>query len=455
MWNIFSNGGLHISENKHRTNYKKIVNFDTPKQVFIPLSQHIGGICKPIVEIGQRVKKGQKIGQSDKFISASLHSSISGKIVSIQNIPHPTLGESLGIIIENDGKDELDSTILRYPRNIDEISSEEIREMVKEAGIVGMGGAGFPTHVKLTPPESKKLDSFVLNGAECEPYLTSDHRIMVEFPEEILKGMKIIMKTLNIEKGYIAIEKNKPDAIHAMRHALCAMGYEISPKPKAQSPKPGFQLSMIVLNTKYPQGAEKQLIKKILKREVLPKGLPFDVGALVDNVATCQAVYEAVAYRKTLYERVITLTGSIVKNPQNLKVRLGTTLNELINYIGGLTQEPALIIAGGPMMGVTLYTLDTPITKPTSGIVVFSKQELKFPMENPCIKCAQCVDTCPVRLLPAQLGKLAKKQRWQDMEQYYIFDCIECGLCEYICPSKIPLVQLIRLGKKLCEIQKN
>ena len=416
-------GGVHPEYNKI-TEGREIETAELPKRVVIPLSQHTGAPCEALVKIGDNVKVGQKIGDAKSFISAPVHASISGKVVEIAKKPHPVAGESLAVVIESSGKVEYDDSI-RKRENVNDLSRKEIIDIIREAGIVGLGGAAFPTHVKLSPPPEKKIDTLILNGAECEPYLTCDHRLMIEETEKIIIGLKLIMKALDVKKAYIGIENNKENAIAFM-------------KDKAGN------IEVIPLKTKYPQGAEKMLIYSITKRKVPSGGLPLDVGVVVQNVGTAKAVYDAVYNGKPLIERCITVTGA-VKEPKNLLVKIGTLFSDLISQCSGYKGEAKKIISGGPMMGIAQYTDEIPIIKGTSGILVLDKEEDYE--EKDCIRCSKCVDVCPVNLMPTTIALYAKRDKIEEAKQYYALDCFECGCCAFICPSKIPLVQYIKYAK--------
>jgi len=421
-------GGIHPSCRKESSSSVAISAVPLPPEIIIPLSQHIGAPGEPVVKKGDMVKRGTLIGKSDKFISAPVFSSVSGKVKSIENTPHPVIGRGLSVIIENDGEDTCEPAL--SDKKVENLSSEEILGLIKQAGIVGMGGAGFPTHVKLSPPKGKPIDTFIANGVECEPYLTCDHRLMLEKGKEILKGIQLVTRLLSPSRCIIAIEANKPDAVQKMR------GLVIREK----------ETEVVVLKVKYPQGGEKQLIKAILNREVPSGGLPLDVGVVVHNVGTLQAIYEAVYLGKPLYERVVTVTGE-VKKPGNYLVRIGTTFRHLLQYCEAEEESIAKLISGGPMMGLAQASLDTPVTKGTTGLVVQGKEDLETAEEQLCMRCGRCIDACPVFLLPTQIVKVVKAERGERLEGLNIKDCIECGCCGYVCPSKIPLVQYIKLGK--------
>jgi len=407
-----------------------------PEEVILPLSQHIGAPAKPLVKPNDRVKTGQKIAEATGFVSVPLHSSISGTVKEIGEFPHPTLGLSLAIKVEGNGGDEWDEGV-KERANYSGLTPQELREIIKEAGIAGMGGAAFPTHVKLSPPQEKPIDTFILNGAECEPWLTADQRLMLENGEGILEGMRLIMKALGCEKGYIGIESNKPEAIKNLQKLSSSYGYEVIP-----------------LKVKYPQGGEKQLIKAITGREVPLGGLPMDVGCVVQNVGTAYAVYEAVAKGKPLIERAVTVTGNIVKNPQNLRTRLGTPFAQLLEECGGITGEVGKLINGGPMMGIAVETDGVPVIKGTSGILVLSPQEARYREPRPCIYCGRCVDACPMGLMPNVIGNLVEKERFAEAKEYGVLDCIECGSCSFVCPAKRNLVHLFKYAKaKLAQLR--
>ena len=431
-------GGVHPAGNKNLSAHKPTVPAAIPKRVVIPLSQHIGAPTKPLVVIGQEVKKGEKIGETTGFVSAPVHSSISGKVVALGSFPH-SLGVNIpAVVIESDGKDEWVAG-LKENSDYNLLSPDELKKIVQDAGIVGMGGATFPTHVKLTPPKEKPIDVVILNGAECEPYLTSDHRLMLERPKEIINGLKILMRILGVQKGYIGIENNKPDAIETMTKAA------------AGSP----EIKVWPVKVKYPQGAEKMLIKAIAGRTVPAGSLPIDVGVVVQNVGTSEAIYNAVRYGRPLIERYVTVTGRGVKEPKNFVVRIGTPFSQLIEEAGGLTDEAAKVIAGGPMMGMSQYTLDVPVIKGTSGITVLPKNEVSTKPYGPCIRCGRCIDACPMKLQPSYIGLYIEKGHYEDAKAYNLMDCFECGSCTFVCPSNRPMVQWVKKAKKELAKKKN
>jgi len=435
-------GGIHPSYHKELTREKPIKKLNAPAEVIIPVIQHAGTPCDAVVKVGDEVRIGTKIADSEKFISAPIHSSVSGKVKAVKKYSHPVLGKCESIIIASDGKDEIACAAKADQENLEGLNPDKIREIIRETGIVGLGGAAFPTHVKLTPPSSKLAETFILNGAECEPYLTCDERVMIERSEKVLKGALLMMKTLGATKGIVAIEDNKPEAIEAMSVALGHL------KPK------DYNLRLEVLPTKYPQGSEKQLIKALLKREVPAGGLPIDLQCVVDNVHTALAVYEAVQENKPLYERVITVTGDAIAKPANLLVRIGTPISYIIDECGGLSQKAAKIIVGGPMMGLAQYTSETPVTKGSSGVLMLSSNATAVKDPTDCIRCARCIEVCPVGLMPMSIAKAAEYDHFDMANELNAVDCMECGCCAYGCPSNIQLVQLIKHAKRgiLCQI---
>ncbi|HEY6011922.1 MAG TPA: electron transport complex subunit RsxC [Nitrospirota bacterium] len=430
-------GGVHPADNKHLSANKPTVTAKIPSRAVIPLSQHIGAPTKPLVVLGQEVKKGEKIGETTGFVSAPVHASISGKVVAIGNFPHILGADLPSVVIESDGKDEWVSG-LKETADYSMLSPDELKKLVADAGIVGMGGATFPTHVKLSPPKEKPIDVVILNGAECEPFLTSDHRLMLERSKEIIEGLKILMRILNVSKGHIGIEANKPDAIEAMTKAAAGTDIKVWP-----------------LKVKYPQGAEKMLIKVVAGRTVPAGGLPMDVGVVVQNVGTAEAIYTAVRYGRPLIERYVTVTGRGVKSPGNFLVRIGTPFSQLIEEAGGLTEDAAKVISGGPMMGMSQYTLDVPVIKGTSGITVLPKNEISTKPYGPCIRCGRCIDVCPMKLQPSILGIYIEKGHYEDAKGYNLMDCFECGSCTFVCPANRPIVQWVKKAKRELAKKKN
>ncbi len=421
---IFS-GGIHPDYNKI-TEKKEIKVAKIPEKVILPVSQHIGAPNKPLVNVGDEVKVGQKIAGSDAFVSAPVHASISGKVIDISEQLSPLGNKVKSITLMSDRRIEWHESV-KQRENVEALTKEQIIEIIKEAGIVGLGGAMFPTHVKLNVKD-KNIDTVILNGAECEPYLTCDHRLMLEQSDKMIKGLKLIMKAVNAEKAIIGIEDNKKDAIDLMRL-------------KAKHEK---GIGVRELKTIYPQGAEKMLIHSLTGKKVPPRKLPLDVNVVVSNVQTAKAVYDAVYEGKPLIERIVTVTGN-VKNPHDMHVKIGTSFKELIEECGGYAEEPFKLIAGGPMMGITQPNEDIPVLKGTSGILALSKIEIG--KEKPCIKCASCVDICPMLLMPNKIAEYSKNERYDDADEIFALDCFECGCCNFVCPSKIPLVERIKKAK--------
>ena len=419
-------GGVHPSERKEYSEHIALERFPEPKTVVISMSQHLGAPANPIVQVGDYVKVGQKIGEAAGFISAPVHSSVSGTVVAVEPRMHATRGcEMTAVVIESDGKDTLHESVQPHG-DLDSLTPDEIIDIIREAGIVGMGGAGFPTCVKLKP--AKPVDTILLNGCECEPLLTADHRVLLEFADDIIFGLRAILKTTGAEKGIIVIEDNKPDAIELMQAKVADIA----------------DMEVVVAKTKYPQGAEKTLIKRVMGRQVPRGGLPADVGVVVDNISTVKAISDAIQKGMPLIERVATVTGEKIKNPGNYIVKIGTSVKELIDYCGGVTDDDVLIKMGGPMMGFAQSDLNVPMMKGSNGIIAIDTDQTK---EMPCIKCGRCVDVCPMELSPLYFAKYADEENWQGMKDMNVMDCVECRCCEFICSSKIPLVTKIKAGK--------
>ena len=425
-------GGIHPPYKKEYSDKKTLEKAENPKVVYIPLQQHIGAPAKPIVEVGERVKLGQKIGEQQGFVSCNVHSSVSGKVIGIQE--HELAGgRGLCIVVENDFMEEKHESVT--PKgSLDSLSREEIVSFIKEAGIVGMGGATFPTHIKISPPPDKKIDVVILNGAECEPYLTADHRLMLENPKDVVYGLKVLMKALNVTKGYIGIEVNKPDALESI-------------KKESQQYN---DIEVVPLEVKYPQGAEKQLIYACTKREVPSGGLPMDVGSVVSNVGTAAQISKTIRTGMPLIERITTVTGSCIKEPKNLITKVGTLVSEIIDQCGGFKEDKKLgkVIMGGPMMGIAQYTIDIPTNKGTSGILCLDEEESRTPKPQNCIRCGKCVDVCPAFLQPLYISAYALKNDFENAEKYRALDCIECGSCSFVCPARRPLLQSCRNAKR-------
>ena len=434
--NTFPIGGIHPSDNKEWSKDKAIEVIELPNEVLIPMIQHIGAPATPIVQKGDRVLTGQLIGQATGFVSANIHSPISGTVTAIDAYPNGQGQRRIMIAIKREGDEWLES-IDRSPELKREcnLSSKEIIEKVKDAGIVGLGGAQFPTHVKLSIPDGQKAEMLIVNGVECEPYLTSDYRNMLERAEMMLTGVEILMRALNVERAVIGVENNKPDAIAHLEEVIARDNYR--------------GIEVMPLKMRYPQGGEKQLIAAVTGRQVAPPpALPISEGVVVSNVSTAIAVYEAVQKNKPLIERVVTITGKHLGSTHNFLTRLGTPLNSLLDLAGGLPEGDVKLLNGGPMMGRAIVDITGPINKGCSGITILSGNEAARGKENACIKCAKCVEACPMGLEPYLLSKLAKLQKWDMAEEHNTIDCIECGCCSYTCPSYIPLLDYIRIGKQ-------
>jgi len=428
----FRKGGVHPEEHKELTEHCGIEEMPLPDRVILPLSMHFGAPAKPVVKKKQEVQEGEVIATVEKALGAPIHSSVTGVVKSIEPQPHPTMVRCEAIVIERDPS--------ASPRKFEvedwrKLTREQLLARIKEAGIVGLGGAGFPTYVKLSPPPTAKVDTLILNGAECEPYLTTDHRMMLEHPGEILEGTRVLLTTLGIRKAIIGIELNKPDAINALTRAL------------QQSPgSDDLEVRVQGVQVKYPQGAEKQLIYSLTDRSVPGGGLPFDVGVIVQNIATTFAVYEAAVMNKPLYEKVVTFSGRAVNRPANLKVKVGTVLSDVVNYLGG-TRDLIKIVSGGPMMGFAISSLDVPITKTTSGVLFLNSTETDTGEYGPCIHCGWCMEACPMGLSPKEVAIYVEAGKGHLSERFGVPDCFECGCCAYVCPAKRPLVQFARLAK--------
>jgi len=440
FWNIVSKG-VSLPDYKI-TEYTPIETINIPDIVVIHLQQHIGAPNYPLVKVGEEVKVGQKIGDSKSFVSAPVHASISGTVLAIKKEIHPSLGRgSTAILIRSDGKDQWVKG--EKIRDLSEKTKEDLIKIIREAGVVGLGGAAFPTSVKLSPKD--KIDTLIINGCECEPYITADHRSMLENGERIIKGAEIFTNILGAERTIIAIEANKPDAIAKMEDLVDKFGME--------------KMSISKLKTRYPQGFEKMLIKTVLNREVPLKvdgrpGLPANVGVVVQNVGTAKAAYDAVYEGKPLVERVLTVTGG-VKEPKNLLIRVGTRFSSLIEACGGFRDEPGKMIMGGPMMGLCQINPRTPTIKGTNCLLVLGKETVKEEEETLCIRCGSCVEVCPVNLIPTDLARYARNRRFDLCEENYIGACMGCGACSYVCPSKIPIAQLIGWAKDEVGRRKN
>ncbi|MCL1805632.1 MAG: electron transport complex subunit RsxC [Clostridiales bacterium] len=420
-------GGVHPSERKEYSEHLSLVKFPDPKTVVIPLSQHTGAPAEPVVAAGDEVKAGQKIGEANGFISSPMHASVSGVVKAVEPRLHPITGAMvLSVVIESDGKNTLHESV-KPAGDLEDMSPEQIAAVIREAGIVGMGGAGFPTAVKVIPP--KPVDVVLLNGCECEPLLTADHRVMVEYADDILFGLKAVLKASGAEKGIIAIEENKPDAIEILRAKTAGSA----------------NIEVAVTRVKYPQGAEKMLIKRILGRSVPSGGLPADIGAIVSNISTVKAISDAIQRGLPLIERVLTVSGERISKPGNYIVKVGTSVKEIIDYCGGVVGDDVTVKMGGPQMGFELKELAVPVVKGTNGIIAI---ETVVTEPNECIKCGRCADVCPMELKPLYFTKYAGTENWQGFKDQNVLDCIECKCCDTICSSKIPIVSMIKTGKQ-------
>ena len=418
-------GGVHPTEHKEFSENKPLVAFPAPETVVIPMSMHLGAPANPVVQVGDYVKMGQVIGEAAGFISAPVHASVSGTVIAVEERPHANRGTCLSVVIQNDGKDTLNESVVPHG-DLENLTGKEIIEIVKNAGIVGMGGAGFPTYVKLQP--NKPIEYVLLNGCECEPYLTADHQLLLNFADDVIFGLQAMMKTVDAPKGIIVIEDNKPDAIRLLQEKTAA--YD--------------NIAICTARTKYPQGAEKMLIKRVTGRMVPSGGLPADVGCVVGNVSTTKAIADAIRTGMPLVSRITTVTGEYIKHPGNFLVRIGTPAQALVDYCGGITDPTATVKAGGPMMGFPQKSLEAPIMKGSNGIIAINTDPSQ---EVACIKCGRCVDVCPMELKPLYYAKYADTENWEGMKQQNVMDCMECRCCEYICSSKIPLVAKIKAGK--------
>ena len=424
-------GGAHPYDGKKMSRECPIEILNPGDTLVYPLSQHIGAMAKPLVKAGDRVLVGQKIAEKGGFISANIHSSVSGTVKAIEKRLVATGGMVDSIIVENDGMYEEAAPI--FSGNPDELSKDEIIKIIEEAGIVGMGGAGLPTNVKLSPKNADIIDSIIVNGAECEPYLTSDYRRMVEQTDKLVKGLEIVLKIFPDAKGYFGIEDNKPEAIEALLKAT----------------ENEDRIEVVPLKTKYPQGGERSIIYAVTGRKINSKMLPADVGCIVHNVDTIYAIYNAVYNGKPLIERIVTITGDAVSTPKNFQVRIGTSFRELIDAAGGFTTEPEKIISGGPMMGFSFFNIDVPVVKGSSSLLAFIKDDVSHEEPSACIRCGRCAAACPEHLLPMKLAALAGQNEPEEFKKLGGMECVECGCCSYVCPAKRQVTQSVRSMKKL------
>ena len=423
-------GGIHPDDKKAATERKMIEDIPAPAQVVLPMSMHIGAPCSPLVEGGDTVKVGQRIAESTVPVSAPIHAPISGTVSAIEPRPHPNGEKVLSVVIDNDYEDAVAEGI-RPVDKFHTITAEELADIAKDAGLVGLGGAAFPTHIKIKSAIGK-VDALIINGSECEPYITSDNRLMLEQGEELVSGTLLLMKALGLPKAHIAVESNKREAIAYLRKLI----------------EKKDEIKLHVLRTKYPQGSEKHLIKAVTGREVPPGQLPAAVGAINVNVATTIALNRAVETGMPVTHKVVTVSGSAIANPKNLRVPLGTPISELIQACGGLKETPHEVMMGGPMMGVGQFSLDVPVIKGTNAILAFCGKENRFDEEQTCIRCGKCVSVCPMNLMPIYINMYARQGRLEECEKYRIMDCIECGCCSYICPGRLHLVQSFRTTKQ-------
>lgn len=421
-------GGVHPPENKIQTENMAVEEVKAPKMLYVALLQHIGAPLDPIVAVGDRVLKGQKIADSQAFMSSPIHSPVSGIVKRIEDHVFPLMGRIKTVIIENDEQETWDE--LSKIEKWENVDRRTLLTMIREKGIVGIGGASFPTHIKLDPPADAKIDTLLLNGAECEPYLNSDNRLMIENPEKIVNGIKIIKKILGVNRAIVGIEENKPEAIASMRKAVEGTGIEIAP-----------------LKTKYPQGGEKQLIKAVLDRQVPSGKLPSVVGVVVQNTGTAAAIYDGIVNGIPLIEKVVTVSGKGIINPKNIKIAIGTPFSYLLDYCGVNREIVDKLVMGGPMMGMAQFSEEAPVIKGTSGLLALTKEETNPYKTRACIGCGKCVEACPMGLEPLMFARLAAFEQWEQLKEYSLMDCIECGSCAYICPANRPLTEAIKIGK--------
>lgn len=428
MANTFR-GGVHPDTQKTATSHKPIEELKASGIVVLPVSMHIGAPCEPIVKVGDIVDLGQKIADSAAFVSAPVHATVSGKVIAVEPRLHPNGAKVMSVVIQNDFEDRLHPSI--KPRDYEHLTSEELIAIIREAGIVGHGGAAFPTHVKIQSGIGK-VNHLIINAAECEPYITSDHRILLERADDVIGGITILMKVFGLNEATIGLEMNKHDAIPVLKEAIGGRQ----------------DIKIYPLKPKYPQGAEKQLINVITGREVPSGKLPADAGTAVFNVDTCGAVFRAVAQGRPVTRRVVTVSGSAVANPKNLDVRIGTPLESLIEATGGFKEEPNKVLMGGPMMGVAQFSLESPVIKGTNALLAFCGDEGKDSRSTACIRCGKCVSACPINLLPTYLYMFSENGRLEECEKYGVLDCIECGACNFECPARLYLVQSFRTAKQ-------
>ncbi|GHU88806.1 electron transport complex subunit C [Clostridia bacterium] len=423
-------GGVHPEGRKRSTRSKPIEIMQPPERIILPMSMHIGAACEPLVHVGEIVRMGQKIGDGGG-LCAPVHASVSGKVAAIEEYPHLNGSKVLSVFIENDGLDTPHESML--PRgSVESLSPDELLAIVREAGIVGLGGAAFPSHEKLRSAKGR-ADTLIINAAECEPYITADHRLLLEAPEELVGGVRALMKILGLSEAYVAVESNKRDGIEQLRRTL---------------PRKKSDIKIVSLPTRYPQGGEKQLIKAVTGREVPSGGLPTAVRCVVFNAETAAAIHRAVTTGLPLIRRTLTVAGSAVSNPKNLQVRMGTPISAVFDATGGFRENPYKVITGGPMMGIAQHDLSAAVIKSTNALLAFSREEDVRADEPQCIRCGKCVDACPMRLQPIYMYRYERNDRLDMLEKFRVRDCVECGCCSFVCPGKLYLVQAFRSGKE-------
>jgi electron transport complex protein RnfC len=425
----FPRGGVHPPEHKEATAGSPIREIGPAPETVIPLSQHTGAPCQATVSVRDRVLAGQKIGDVQAFISAPVHSSVSGTVKTIEPRRSFTGAMVMSVVITADEQQK--NAFAGEPRDWRTLSPDEIRTIVREAGIVGLGGAAFPASVKLAPPKDKKIDTVIVNGCECEPFLTCDHALMLARPDDLIEATRLLIKAVGATSGKIGIEVNKPDAIELLESKL----------------KGDPEVVVVRCEVKYPEGAEKQLIKTVLNREVPPGKLPSEVGALVHNVGTALAILDAVREGKTLTHRVLTVTGAVA-NPSNVRVAIGTPVSHILEQCGGFSEAPGKVVLGGPMTGWAIDDLSIPVQKGTSGIVVLTQEYVDLNPALPCVRCGKCVEACPMGLMPNMIGIYGERGKWDDAERWNALDCFECGACAFVCPSKRPVIDWVRRAKR-------